>query len=220
MTWLRARIEDGLWLWFVVRRRARQKWRAATRLLVKPRRPVSADGKVRLHLGCGDIAAPGFINVDARPAPHVHYVRDVTDLSIFADDSVDLVYASHVLEHVSHRALKQTLWEWRRVLRPGGVLRLSVPDFDKLLAIYQSCDGEITSILGSLMGGQEHPHNTHFSVFNRAYLAAKLREVGFEEIRLWEADQVQDHDFEDWASRPLERAGRLFEVSLNLEAVK
>jgi predicted SAM-dependent methyltransferase len=220
MTWLRARIEDGLWFWFVLRRRSRQKWGAVTRFVVKPPLPKSADGKVRLHLGCGDIAAAGFINVDLRRAPHIHHVRDVTDLSVFADDSVDLVYASHVLEHVSHRALRQTLWEWRRVLKPGGVLRLSVPDFDKMIGIYQSCDREITSILGSLMGGQEQPHNTHYSVFNQTYLAAKLREVGFLEIRPWDPAQVEDHDFEDWASRRLKRAGRLCEVSLNLEAVK
>ncbi len=220
MAWLRDRIEEGLWLWVVLRRRARRRWFALRRRFVAPALPVAADGKVRIHLGCGEIAAAGFINVDTRPAPHVHYVRDVTDLSLFADNGADLIYASHVLEHVPHPGLRETLWEWRRVLRPGGILRLSVPDFDQIVHIYQSCDRDMTSVLAVLMGGQEERSNTHHTVFNRAYLEEKLREAGFEEIRPWRPEEVKDHDFEDWASRPLERSGRRFEVSLNLEAVK
>lgn len=190
------------------------------RRLVAPVLPVTSDGKVRIHLGCGQIAAAGFINVDTRPGPHVHYVCDVTDLTVFADNQADLVYASHVLEHVPHPALRETLWQWRRVLRPGGVLRLSVPDFDKIVAIYQSCERDMASVQAVLMGGQEERSNTHYTAFNRTYLEEKLREAGFEEVRPWRPEEVADHDFEDWASRPLERSGRRFDVSLNLEAVK
>ena len=72
MTWLRERAGDFSWLWFVLRRRMKQKWFAAKRLFIKPKLPVNSDGKVLVHLGCGDVNSPEFINVDARPAPHVH----------------------------------------------------------------------------------------------------------------------------------------------------
>jgi len=208
------------WVAFVAGRRAKSRLLLLKRLIGAPPLPRSADGKVLIHLGCGDIASPEFINVDARPAPHVHYVRDVTDLSVFPDNFADLVYACHVLEHVPHRALKATLWEWQRVLKPGGVLRLSVPDFDKIVHIYQSCGQDIGSILPPLMGGQGYLHNTHHSVFNHAYLSEKLKEIGFMEIREWDACRVENHEFEDWASRRIERAGTQFEISLNVEAVK
>ncbi len=220
MTWLRNRARDGSWLWFVLRRRVRQKGHALQRLLIGPRLPVSPDGRVRIHLGCGDVNATGFINVDAWAAPHVHYVRDVTDLSIFPDGFADLVYACHVLEHVRHRMVTQTLWEWRRVLKPGGVLRLSVPDFERILHVYEACDGDLQSVVGFLMGGQQLPHDTHCSVFDRAYLSQKLVESGFREIRKWDAHHAEDHEMDDWASRQIERSGRWFDISLNLEAVK
>ena len=49
---------------------------------------------------------------------------------MFADDSVGLIYASHILEHFGRHQYEDVLAEWYRVLSPGGVLRLAVPDFE------------------------------------------------------------------------------------------
>lgn len=190
------------------------------RLFVRPQLPKNRDGKILIHLGCGDIASPEFINIDARPAPHVHYVRDVTDLSIFPDNYADLVYACHLLEHIRRDKLRKTLWEWRRILKTGGVLRLSVPDFDALLVIYRACDNDIDSIVAPLMGGQDYAENIHYSVFNLKYLSRFLTEVGFRSVRRWGPEQVDYHNFEDWASKTIERHGKNYRVSLNVEAVK
>jgi predicted SAM-dependent methyltransferase len=54
---------------------------------------------MRLHLGCGNINYPDFINVDLMPASHVHYVRGINNLKPFKNNSVDLIYACHCLEH-------------------------------------------------------------------------------------------------------------------------
>ena len=89
--------------------------------------PLPASGPVRLHLGCGPIDAPGYINVDLLDAPHVHLQRAVDDLSVIPDGSVDLVYACHCLEHFGYRHTRAVLAEWVRVLRPAGTLRLAVP---------------------------------------------------------------------------------------------
>lgn len=208
------------WALFVLVRRIKSKLFFIKRLLVKPQLPQNPEGKIFINLGCGDIASPEFINVDVRPAPHVHYVCDVTDLSIFEDNWTDLVYACHILEHISHRELKKVLWEWRRILKPGGILRLSVPDFDKIVHIYESCSCNISSILGPLMGGQGYEHNAHCCVFNHKYLSDRFREVGFREIRQWDPGRVANHDFRDWANSDIVIEGRAFPVSLNLEAIK
>jgi len=208
------------WTLFVLVRKIKSRLLFIKRIFGKPKLPQNPDNKVYIHLGCGDIASPEFINVDARPAAHVHYVCNVTDLSIFRDGYADLVYACHVLEHIQHTALRKTLWEWRRILKPGGVLRLSVPDFDKILNIYESSARDINSILGPLMGGQGYEYSVHCSAFNHSYLADKLREAGFKEVRKWEPDRVSNHDFRDWANSDIVWNGRAFPVSLNLEAVK
>lgn len=212
--------EELSWAFFVLARRIKSKVFFVKRLLVKPQLPQNPDGKIFIHLGCGDIASPEFINVDVRPDPHVHYVCDVRDLSIFRDCYADLVYACHVLEHIRRDALRKTLWEWRRILKPGGILRLSVPDFDKIVHIYDSCSRDINSILDPLMGGRGHKYDVHYFVFNHKYLTTRLREVGFREVRQWDPYRVANHDFKDWANSDIVRNGIAFPVSLNLEAIK
>jgi predicted SAM-dependent methyltransferase len=186
--------------------------------LSKPPYPSKQD--MRLHLGCGDIDFPGFVNIDARPRSYVHHVRDVSDLRIFRNDSVDLIYASHCLEHVPHRKLLDTLAEWHRVLRPKGTLRLSVPDFDLLLSIYAASDRDMTSILLPLMGHQDHHYNFHYTCFNAGSLTQLLYEAGFQEVRQWIVGTEPFTSIPDWSARTIEFNGRRFPVSLNLEGIK
>jgi len=190
------------------------------RLFYKPEFPKNIDGSVNLHLGCGNINHPGFINIDAIPAPHIHYVRGIDDLSPFADNSVDLIYACHCLEHFSHLKIVEVLSEWRRVLKPSGILRLSVPDFDLLVKIYQTQPGDISPIIKSLMGGQDYKYNFHYSVFNSTYLTAQLIEAGFKDVRRWEPGASDLSTFSDWSNEGIKVNGVTCPVSLNLEAVK
>lgn len=176
--------------------------------------------KVYIHLGCGEINAPGFINVDVIPYSHVHYVQEVDDLSIFPNKYADLIYASHVLEHISHRKITEVLKEWYRVIKEGGVLRLSVPDFDKLIAIYSAEGEDIGAIIAPLMGGQDHTYNFHKTVFNENYLSEILLSAGFKEVRRWNPEEVKLHSFDDWASEPITYKGKKYPISLNIEAVK
>jgi predicted SAM-dependent methyltransferase len=149
--------------------------------------------------------------VDARAAWHVHYIRPIDNLSPIPDNFADLVYASHCLEHISHLKVNEVLAEWRRVLKPGGVLRLGVPDFDLLLAIYEANGRDIEAIQPALMGGQTYPLNAHFTSFTRKSLTARLVAVGFNEIRVWERNTDELTSLPDFTA---------LSVSLNLEAVK
>jgi ubiquinone/menaquinone biosynthesis C-methylase UbiE len=112
-------------------------WRQA-----KHRFPQQAEGKTLLHIGCGQVNSPGYINIDARRFPHVHVVtKKITSLPLFPSDQADLIYMCHVLEHVTRMQVRAVLGEMRRILRPGGVLRISVPDFDRIIEIYSAAYG-------------------------------------------------------------------------------
>lgn len=195
----------------------RRVWLGARRLFAPPTLPP---GPIRLNLGCGLVVIPGFVNIDQDPLPHVHYVRAVDDLAPFADGSVELVYASHCLEHFSHLETGRVLAEWHRVLRPGGMLRVSVPDFDRLVDVYLAAERSLHPILGLLMGGQQHRFNFHYTAFNRCSLSALLLRAGFRDVADWVPGDAALTTLEDTASGVVSVGGTTYRYSLNLEATK
>lgn len=192
----------------------------AVRAVRTPPMPKNADGKVLLHIGCGDQDDPRYINLDARAMPHVHKVTQSLDLADFEPGSIDLIYACHVLEHVSHLKLNETVAGWRSRLKPGGVLRLAVPDFDAIVHIYGDQGKSIDAIKLALLGGQEYPFNYHSAIFNREYLKRLLRDSGFSEVRDWDPATAQYYSFKDWASADFKIGEKSYPISLNLEGVK
>lgn len=181
---------------------------------------MSADGTINLHLGCGNINHPDFINIDLVPHPHVHYLRPIDDLSVFGDCSVDLIYASHCLEHFSFRRVPAVLEEWFRVLRNGGVLRLSVPDFDLVVQTYLASDCDLDPVHQVIVGGQDYKYNFHYALFNRKYLTELLKNAGFTDVKEWIPGSSERTTFDDWSSKTLKIGDVEFPISLNLEAKK
>jgi len=183
--------------------------------------PKNPDGRVLVHIGCGKVRALGFVNVDAVPLSHVHVpTDDVTNLPCFSDGSVDMVYTCHVLEHFKAEEFKQVLEEIYRILKPGGIFRMSVPDFDRLIDVYNASGKEIGSISRQLMGGQDDRYNVHYGVFTRRSLSSILEATGFCDVRDWDPVNCRDHDFKDKADRRLKVNGVEYPVSLNIEATK
>jgi predicted SAM-dependent methyltransferase len=191
--------------------------RLSRALFPRPRPPAP---ELYLHLGCGSVDHPRFVNVDGFPYPHVHHVRPLDDLSPFADGSAALVYASHCLEHFPRADVPRVLAEWRRVLRPGGVLRLSVPDFDRLLAIYAEHDHDLSTIHEVLMGGQHNHFDFHKVAFTRRSLGALLEQAGLRDVRAWTPGSDELTTFPDWSAREVPINGKSHAISLNLEATR
>lgn len=182
--------------------------------------PVQAEGRLNLHLGCGEVDHKQFINIDGYPFPHVHYVQSIDKLPQFDNNSVDLIYASHCLEHFKYGQIEVVLQEWYRVLKKGAVLRLSVPDFDKLVEIYKIHNNDPDVILPQLMGGQNNRYNFHYTVFNNINLTNLLKSVGFLHIQEWQPGTSDLMTFNDFSIYKKDIAGKLYEISLNIEAVK
>jgi predicted SAM-dependent methyltransferase len=92
----------------------------------------------RLNWGCGDWRPDGWINSDRLDAPGVDIVCDIHDGLPLADDSLDYAVSVHALPEIGYDDLVPVLQELRRVLKPGGVLRLSLPDLDKGIDAYRA----------------------------------------------------------------------------------
>src|SRR6185436_6938347 len=88
------------------------------------------------NVGCGLHFHPDWVNVDVVPATGEVIPVDVRKGLPFADRTFDAVYCSHVLEHLSQRQAASLLQHMHRVLRPGGIIRIAVPDLETLTKEY------------------------------------------------------------------------------------
>jgi len=175
----------------------------------------------QLHIGCGNRYIPGFIHIDIRKLPHVDYVASADKLDMFDDNSVDLIYTCHVLEHFGRQQIEHVLKEWHRVLKVGGILRLAVPDFEKLVEVYLKTK-DLKLIIGPLVGRQDYPENTHYIVFDYSYLSEVLKRAGFKNIHRYEWRQTIHKDYDDYSQAYIPHMDKEHGIliSLNVECEK
>ena len=110
------------------------------------------------------------------------------------------------------------------MLKPGGILRLSVPDFAACAAIYYEhglADG-LSGLIGLIIGGQRNEHDYHKMIFDEDFLRNDLLEIGFCEVRRWDWRATEHAQVDDYSQAHIphlhKEDGKL--MSLNLEAVK
>lgn len=183
--------------------------------------------KIKLNLGCGMVRPEGWVNADSsvnsflqksfigslltKKLKLVEYKdHNVIYVNLnkrwkYSDNSVDVVYSSHVLEHLSISKSEQFLNEAYRVLKPGGTIRIVVPDLFQLsneyLQKYSEGDASAsdsflyfmnmhvegqyrsTSVLHRILGIlQNYPHQ-HKYMYDRISLKGKLVNNGFSNIK-------------------------------------
>jgi SAM-dependent methyltransferase len=179
---------------------------------------------IKLHLGCGHRDfGPEWIHIDGGDYPHLSS-HDITKLD-FEDNTVDLIYASHVIEYFDREEVIPILREWKRVLKPGGILRLSVPDFDMMACLYRDDNYNIDSFLGPLFGKMRMGGETiyHKTVYDYAGLQILLLfKLGFYTVRRYDWKETEHAHIDDHSQAYLphmdKENGTL--ISLNIEAIK
>lgn len=182
---------------------------------------------LKLHLGCGKRNIPGFVHVDTDDFPHIDHRHAIDSLPMFAEGAAGLIYCCHAFEYFDREAARAMLAEWLRVLEPGGVLRLAVPDLDALIQVYEKY-GELDRILGPLYGrmevaGADGPCVLyHKTVYNFPSLQELLEGCGFTDVRRydWRATEHREHDDFSQAYVPHMDKENGILISLNVEARK
>lgn len=147
---------------------------------------------VKLNIGAGSTVIDGFTPIDRKLGSEAYPLP-------YPDGSVDEIRASHILEHFTFADSQKALAEWCRVLKPGGRIRLAVPDLE---AAAKADPDEWPFIV---MGGQTGPDDIHKSAWNENRLRAHMEHFGLQQIKRWESPNT------DTAAHP---------CSLNLEGVK
>jgi ubiquinone/menaquinone biosynthesis C-methylase UbiE len=176
---------------------------------------------IKLHLGCGEKRIEGYINIDCRPLPTVDSVQNVKLLRSYKHNTVDVLYASHVLEHFGRWEYEHILQRWFDIIKPGGLLRLSVPDFSSICKHYNKNEN-LEVIMGLLYGGQDYSENYHYVAFDFSSLKKTLIKIGFKEVSIWDWRKTEHSHIDDFSQAYLphmdKENGML--MSLNIEAIK
>lgn len=210
---------------------------------------------VLVQFGCGWSVSENWCNFDASPTlwferlplvgrfcfknaerfPTLARYGDIVKGLPFAPGSVDCVYASHVLEHLSHRDCLTALRNTRRMLKPGGVFRLIVPDLSWRVDAYVKArgagmpDASIALMRSTMLGIEEEERgpfgmlkrllgrSRHLWMWDEGALADALTNAGFRSVR-----RCRFGDASHPAFAELENEGRFFEdgnPELALEAI-
>ncbi len=169
----------------------------------------------RLEIGPGPRRIEGFETLNTVGWLNVDYVWDATRPLPFDDGTFEIVYASHILEHVSWRGIPETLREWVRILAPGGRLEIWVPDGYKLAKLLVDLDDGVprdewqdgwkdAEVRGDpwrwangriLYGLRDDYPSWHQAIITPAALARWMAEAGLEGVApLRSPDEVRGHD--------------------------
>ncbi|MCC6350833.1 MAG: methyltransferase domain-containing protein [Candidatus Eisenbacteria bacterium] len=174
----------------------------------------------KLHLGAGPALLEGWLNTDLAPASACVAYLDVTKPFPLADASFDYVFSEHMIEHIRWPEGRFMLSECRRVLRPGGTLRVATPDLEMFVHLYGHQDDPrgmryVRWVTDRYLDGQQPCRPSlvinnlfrswgHQFLYDGDLLAMTLGEAGFARIRR-ACPGVSEHE----ALRGIESHGRL-----------
>lgn len=174
---------------------------------------------MKLHLGCGKLLISDFINIDISGNADMNF--DIKNLDIFTDNSIDEIYICHCLEHLSRKEVLCTLLEYKRVLKNGGILRISVPDLDSIISLVKENSDNIHIVTGLLYGGQKNEYDYHKTGYNFDTLSNILIDIGFDNIQKYDTWDFLGVNYDDYSKSyipHMDRSGKL--MSLNVICTK
>jgi predicted O-methyltransferase YrrM len=162
----------------------------------RPAEPDDVDGLfdalpvARLNWGCGRRGEPGWLNSDIKPGPRVQLVGDGRGGLPLPDGCLDYAVSVHALQETPLRELVPTLGELRRVLKPGGVLRLCLPDLERGVAAWQRGDRDYflvpdddAATLSGKLVTQLLWYGHSVSLFTAEWIEELLHRAGFARVR-------------------------------------
>lgn len=137
---------------------------------------------MRVELASGERPHEGYLHCDERILPATELLCKVECLP-FADNSVESIMASHIIEHFSYLTVEEVLAEWLRALKPGGEVHIITPNFGYVAHGYVEGWMEHTEARNRSFGGQDYPGNFHYNLFDSGSMYKSLENAGYKNIR-------------------------------------
>ena len=185
--------------------------------------------KIRLHLGCGKRNLPGYIHIDIDNLPHIDYCSEIHNLYMFEDNSVDEIYNCGVIGYYDTEETQSVLKEWYRVLKPDGILRVSVVDFEKQVELYlKNKKIDIVGVLGPMFGRWAFTNTAgnkgvvyKKNAYDYAYLTKVLCKSGFKDCKRYDWETFLPDDYDDYSAAYVPHKDKSgIHIMLNVECKK
>jgi SAM-dependent methyltransferase len=152
----------------------------------------------RLHWGCGNTRPLGWVNSDIKGEPGVRKVADIRDGLPIATNRFHYAVSVHALQELAYPELVPALQELRRVLKPGGTLRLVLPDLLKGVDAFRAGNRDYFAVpdkevarLGSKLAVQLVWYGYTRSVFTPDFIEELLLKAGFSAVAHCAFNQTQ-----------------------------
>lgn len=172
--------------------------------VLNPDKLEQAGGDVRLNLGCGHLALPGYLNVDSREVDGVDILSDVRQLP-FEPGQVQEIFSAHLLEHFPVEDLARSILPyWVSLLAPGGQFVAVVPDAQTMIREYSAGRFSFDDLRLVTFGEQEYEGDFHFNMFTPSSLSEMLSAAGLSDIKMRETGRRNGvcYEMEIEARRP------------------
>ena len=150
---------------------------------------------IKLHLGCGPIKLPDYLNIDGEYCandPEI-IIHDISDVYPIPNDCVDEILSVHVIEHIEHWKIRGMLAEWYRILRPGGQAAVEWPDLLKACEFIVANPDSLISddrrvlkkTINSVFGNSKYQNRAmmHAYGYSIASMSRLFTEAGFSIVR-------------------------------------
>ncbi|WP_432797351.1 class I SAM-dependent methyltransferase [Poriferisphaera sp. WC338] len=171
-----------------------------------------------LEIGPDETRIPGFETLNIVNGSNVDYIVDAAGKLPFESGTFDVVYASHILEHIPWYQTTEALAEWTRILKPEGKLEIWVPNGLKITKAFVDAELNENNYIqddgwykfnpekdpciwaagrvftyGDGTGAPDSP-NWHRAMFSPRLLQKHLESTGLNAVRLLKSDEVRGYD--------------------------
>ena len=178
---------------------------------------------MKFNIGCGwrDFGK-SWVHIDGGDYDH----NNLSDIFLkdYDNNSAELIYASHFIEYFDEDEIISLLSRWKDILKPFGILRLAVPDFEAMVKLYLKDEYSLENFIGPLYGKMKMGSTIiyHKTTYDFNSLKLLLEKVGLKNIRKYNWQNTEHAQFDDHSQAYLphmdKKNGTL--ISVNVECVK
>ena len=154
---------------------------------------------MKVNIGCGQRNfGKEWIHIDGSDYEHINS-HDIVNLP-YEENTIDIIYASHVFEYFDRQEANEILAKWKKCLKKNGILRLAVPNFETYAKLYTENKITLDQCVGPLYGKWKMTDEKtiyHKTTYDFNSLHKLLEDNDFKNIEVWNWREVEHGIFDD-----------------------